>query len=42
MGTVIALEKEGDGYVSAEGIGAVLLKPLDQAIEDRDCYLCGD
>ncbi|MEE8056697.1 MAG: SDR family NAD(P)-dependent oxidoreductase [Pseudomonadales bacterium] len=28
--------KGGDGYVSAEGIGAILLKPLHQAIQDRD------
>ncbi|WFE15879.1 type I polyketide synthase [Bacillus atrophaeus] len=28
--------KDGDGYVPAEGIGAVLLKPLRQAVEDGD------
>ncbi|MED1738767.1 SDR family NAD(P)-dependent oxidoreductase [Bacillus swezeyi] len=28
--------KDGDGYVPAEGIGAVLLKPLRQAEEDGD------
>jgi acyl transferase domain-containing protein/acyl carrier protein/enoyl-CoA hydratase/carnithine racemase len=28
--------KGGDGYVSAEGVGAVLLKPVQKAIEDGD------
>ncbi|KAI5808347.1 hypothetical protein BZA77DRAFT_24773 [Pyronema omphalodes] len=28
--------KDGDGYVSGEGVGAVLLKPLQQAITDGD------
>jgi amino acid adenylation domain-containing protein len=27
---------KGDGYLPAEGVGAVLLKPLDEAIADRD------
>lgn len=29
----------GDGYLPAESVGAVLLKPLDKAIEDRDSIL---
>ena len=29
----------GDGYVPAEGVGAVLLKPLKQAIKDKDHIL---
>jgi len=27
---------QGDGYLPAETVGAVLLKPLDRAVEDRD------
>ncbi|ASB52639.1 Polyketide synthase PksL [Bacillus velezensis] len=26
----------GDGYVSSEGVGVVILKPLDQALKDKD------
>lgn len=28
--------KDGDGYVPGEGVGAILLKPLDKAIADHD------
>ena len=30
---------EGDGYITGEGVGAVLLKPLHKAIEDRDSII---
>ena len=30
---------EGDGYIPAEGVGAVLLKPLASAIQDNDTIL---
>ncbi|MGG1942590.1 type I polyketide synthase [Paenibacillus polymyxa] len=30
---------DGDGYLPAEGVGAVLLKPLHKAEEDGDCIL---
>jgi|GEM_PF-1353800 len=30
---------DGDGFIPAEGVGAVLLKPLAKAIEDQDCIL---
>jgi acyl transferase domain-containing protein len=30
---------DGDGYLPSEGVGAVLLKPLDRAIADRDGIL---
>ncbi len=28
--------KDGDGYVPGEGVGTVIIKPLDKAIEDKD------
>ena len=31
-----AFGADGDGYVPGEGVGAVLLKPLNQALEDGD------
>ena len=30
---------DGDGYIPAEGVGAVLLKPLAQAVQDGDAIL---
>ncbi|WP_226001952.1 type I polyketide synthase [Paenibacillus sp. BJ-4] len=30
---------DGDGYLPAEGVGAVLLKPLHKAVQDGDCIL---
>ena len=29
-------DKDANGYVRGEGVGAILLKPLSQAIEDND------
>ncbi|MGD6960816.1 SDR family NAD(P)-dependent oxidoreductase [Fictibacillus phosphorivorans] len=29
-------DKDGDGFIPGEGIGAILLKPLKKAIEDKD------
>ena len=35
-GKCMSFGKGGDGYVPGEGIGSVLLKPLNKAIEDND------
>ncbi|OEJ69007.1 hypothetical protein BEN30_04620 [Magnetovibrio blakemorei] len=34
-----AFAVDGDGYLPAEGVGAVLLKPLDEALSDQDPIL---
>ena len=34
-----AFAVDGDGYLPAEGVGAVLLKPLDDALRDKDQVL---
>ncbi|MEM9214083.1 MAG: SDR family NAD(P)-dependent oxidoreductase [Cyanobacteria bacterium P01_F01_bin.150] len=31
-----AFEKDGEGFVPGEGVGAVILKAYDQAVQDRD------
>ncbi|MCP4688291.1 MAG: hypothetical protein GY859_09580 [Desulfobacterales bacterium] len=35
-GEVVMFNENGSGYVRGEGVGAVLLKPFQKAIEDRD------
>jgi acyl transferase domain-containing protein/NAD(P)-dependent dehydrogenase (short-subunit alcohol dehydrogenase family)/ubiquinone/menaquinone biosynthesis C-methylase UbiE/acyl carrier protein len=35
-GRCSAFDKDADGFIPGEGVGAVLLKPLKQAIQDKD------
>ncbi len=39
-GNYTLFEKDGDGFIPGEGVGAILLKPLNEAIKDRD-YIYG-
>lgn len=39
-GTVNSFSEEADGYVEGEGAGAIIIKPLEAAIEDGD-YIYG-
>lgn len=36
-GTCKTFDKSANGYGKGEGVGAVLLKPLQQAVKDKDC-----
>jgi acyl transferase domain-containing protein len=35
-GRCSTFDKQANGFVRGEGVAAMLLKPLDKAIEDRD------